>query len=197
MGNGTRSHRPPNRISLRNAAIGMALLAPTPERLKHGRVSRAAETLADAQGAIGLPWLAETPLARLHRRGDIAPEQRRAGEQFQSLFRVAALDPLRAGDMGQRMEASSGPQASTHGTLVEHARRRVMDAIAALGGMRSPAGCAAWHVVGLEMSVADWARREGWGGRPVSPHVAKGVLVGALGTLAAHFGIHTADSEKA
>lgn len=188
-------HRPPDRISLRNAAIGMSLLAPSPERMQHGRVSRAAETLADANGGIGLPWLAETPLARLHRRGDIVGEQRRAGEIFQSLFRQAALDPLRAGDMGQRLEASPGPLAGTHGTLVEHARRRVMDAIDALGGMRSPAGCAAWYILGLELSVADWARREGWGGRPISPHVAKGVLVGALGTLAAHFGIGTSDRE--
>jgi hypothetical protein len=182
-------HRPPSRPSLRLAAIGMALLAPTPERLTHGRVSRATQTVADAEGAIGLPWLAETPLARLHRRGDIAGEQRRAGEEFQGLFRLAALDPLRAGDMGQRLEAPTRPGLGTHGEMVERARRRVMDAIDALGGMRSPAGCAAWFIVGLELSVADWARREGWGGRPVSPHVAKGVLIGALGTLAAHFGI--------
>jgi hypothetical protein len=45
-----------------------------------------------------------------------------------------------------------------------------------------------WHVVGLQRSVREWALRQGWGGRPVEQKEAKGILVAALGILAAHFG---------
>jgi hypothetical protein len=45
-----------------------------------------------------------------------------------------------------------------------------------------------WHVVGLQRSVREWAIRQGWGGRPVRQEQAQGILVAALGMLAAHFG---------
>ncbi|MGD6652191.1 hypothetical protein VWW24_22845, partial [Xanthomonas citri pv. citri] len=53
----------------------------------------------------------------------------------------------------------------------------------------SAAGSCAWHVLGLEMSVREWATRQGWGGRPVSPPQAQGMLVATLGVLAGHFGL--------
>jgi hypothetical protein len=43
-------------------------------------------------------------------------------------------------------------------------------------------------VFGLRRSVRDWAIRQGWGGRPVRQEQAQGILVAALGVLAAHFG---------
>jgi hypothetical protein len=58
----------------------------------------------------------------------------------------------------------------------------------ALGGIGSPAGSCVWHVVGLQRSVREWAIREGWGGRPVRQEQAQGILVAALGVLAAHGG---------
>jgi hypothetical protein len=58
----------------------------------------------------------------------------------------------------------------------------------ALGGISTPAGSCVWHVVGLQRSVREWAMREGWGGRPVRQEQAQGILVAALGMLAAHFG---------
>ena len=58
----------------------------------------------------------------------------------------------------------------------------------ALGGLSSPAGSCVWHVVGLQRSVREWAMRQGWGGRPVRQEQAQGILVAALGVLAAHFG---------
>jgi Putative phage tail protein len=41
---------------------------------------------------------------------------------------------------------------------------------------------------GLQRSVREWAMRQGWGGRPVRQEQAQGILVAALGMLAAHFG---------
>jgi hypothetical protein len=68
------------------------------------------------------------------------------------------------------------------------ARRRVHQAMQALGGISSPAGSCVWHVVGLQRSVREWAIRQGWGGRPVRQEQAQGILVAALGVLAGHFG---------
>jgi hypothetical protein len=68
------------------------------------------------------------------------------------------------------------------------ARRRVHQSLEALGGLSSPAGSCVWHVVGLQRSVREWAIRQGWGGRPVRQEQAQGILVAALGMLAAYFG---------
>ena len=45
-----------------------------------------------------------------------------------------------------------------------------------------------WHVIGLQRSVREWAMRQGWGGRSVRQEQAQGILVAALGMLAAHVG---------
>ena len=37
--------------------------------------------------------------------------------------------------------------------------------------------------------VREWALRQGWGGRPVRQEQAQGMLVAALGLLAAHYGL--------
>jgi hypothetical protein len=50
--------------------------------------------------------------------------------------------------------------------------------------LSSPAGSCVWHIVGLQRSVREWAIR----GRPVRQEQAQGILVAALGILAAHFG---------
>ena len=155
-----------------------------PERLTHGRVERARETVADAAGGIGRPYLAEGLLGMLERRGQISRAQRLAGEHFAEWFRIAQLDPLRAADLGQRIP--SGMPAS--GVAIEHARRRVNAALDACGGIGSPCGCAAWHIIGLEITVAEFARREGWSGRPLRHETAKHLLFGALSVLAVHFG---------
>jgi hypothetical protein len=69
-----------------------------------------------------------------------------------------------------------------------HARRRVHKAMAALGGISSPAGSCVWHVVGLQRSVREWAMRQGWGGRSVRQEQAQGILIASLGMLAVHLG---------
>jgi len=100
------------------------------------------------------------------------------------LFQLAHLDPLRAADI---VREGRGNGAGPHGS--ERARRRIIAAMDALGGHGSPCATAAWFVLGCELSMREWAMREGWGGRPLREEVAKGTLVGALGVLAKHFGV--------
>lgn len=110
---------------------------------------------------------------------------RQAGDDFHRSFRVAALDPLRAAPM-LRVARTSGDTTTER---IEAARRRIGKAMATLGGADSPAGSCVWHVIGCEASIREWAARCGWGGRSMGHAQAQGVLVGALGVLAAHYGL--------
>jgi len=157
------------------------IAAPSAERRQHDRVVRAGETIADSEGCIGAPWLVESMLERMERRGDIGRRERHAGEEFGRLFRLAHLDPLRAAGIVREGGGSAGPHGS------ERARRRIVAAMDALGGHGSPCATAAWFVLGCEMSLRQWSLREGWAGKPIREQVAKGILVGALGILAEHF----------
>lgn len=68
------------------------------------------------------------------------------------------------------------------------ARKRLGQALDAVGGISSPGGCAVWHVAGLGLSVREWSAREGWNGRALNQYEAKGILVASLAVLAAHYG---------
>jgi hypothetical protein len=63
-------------------------------------------------------------------------------------------------------------------------------ALERLGSTRwaSPGGLVRWHVVALQRSVREWAIRQGWGGRPMRQEQAQGILIAALGMLAANSG---------
>jgi hypothetical protein len=124
-------------------------------------------------------------LGKMLRAGAITQAMHDAGKDFQAAFIVANLDPLRA------LPILRVPGTSREPKLNERqldARRRVHQSLEALGGLSSPAGSCVWHVVGLQRSVREWAIRQGWGGRPVRQEQAQGILVAALGMLAAHFG---------
>lgn len=153
------------------------------ERLSHGRVTRSAAQVVDAAGAVGRPYLVEDMLGTMLRRGLIDAGQREAGEMFRALFRAAAFDTLRSASLVRTSGGSNEPI----GHRAEAARRRVGQALDALGGLGSPCGSCAWFVLGLEHTVAAWCRREGWGGKPLRHETATGLLIGALGVLAAHF----------
>jgi hypothetical protein len=107
-----------------------------------------------------------------------------AARDFQAAFIMAQLDPLRARPILRVPGTGREPDLSERQL---HARRRMHQAMAALGGISSPAGSYVWHVVGLQRSVREWALRQGWGGRPVRQEQAQRILVAALGVLAAHF----------
>jgi hypothetical protein len=124
-------------------------------------------------------------LGKMLRSGTITQEMHDAAKDFQTAFIIAQLDPLRALPIVRVPGSGREPELNERQL---RARRRVHKAMAALGGFSSPAGCCVWHVVGLQRSVREWALRQGWGGRPVEQTEARGILVAALGVLAAHLG---------
>jgi hypothetical protein len=139
----------------------------------------------DPDGQIVVHHRLVDTLGRMLKSGTIDQAMHDAGRDFQAGFIVAQLDPLRA------LPFLHVPGTGREPDLNErqlHARRRVQTAIEALGGISSPAGSCVWHVVGLQRSVREWAIRQSWAGRPVEQKAAAGVLLAALGVLAAHFG---------
>jgi hypothetical protein len=115
--------------------------------------------------------------------GTITPQMHEAGCIFRTLFHSAAIDGMAT----SQLIRLPGSTAGTTSNRQLDARRRVSSALDALGGHDSPAGSCIWFVVGLEMSIREWAMRHGWSGRPVHGPVAQGMLAAALGTLASHF----------
>jgi hypothetical protein len=130
-------------------------------------------------------WNHPITLGKMLRAGTITEEMHDAAKDFQASFIVANLDPIRALPMLRVPGTGREPHLSERQL---DARRRVHDALAALGGLSSPAGSCVWHVVGLQRSIREWAIRQGWGGRAVEQTEARGMLVAALGVLAAHLG---------
>jgi hypothetical protein len=158
---------------------------PSAERRQHSRVVRDRLQIADTAGRIGVPWRAEGLLAKLERNGSITAAQRAAGEQFHTLFRAAAADPLKATDPSRTHVSGARPMPQPMGSL--WAKTSLDRAIDALGGLASPAGACAWHVLGNDCSMRDFALRRSWQGNPLHPNIAKGVLLSTLGTLQHHF----------
>ena len=123
-------------------------------------------------------------LGKMLRAGTITPEMHDAAKAFQAAFIIAQLDPLWALPILRVPGTGREPELNERQL---HARCRVHEAMAALGGISSPAGSCVWHVVGLQNSVREWAIRQGWGGRLVRQEQAQGILVAALGVLAAPY----------
>ena len=119
------------------------------------------------------------------RAGTITKEMHDAARDFQAQFTIARFDAIRCMPL-VRLPGGGGPGDFTDAQV--DARRRVGSALDALGGLGSPAGSCVWHVVGLQRSIREWAMRQGWGGRPIGEKPAQGVLIAALGVLAAHYG---------
>jgi len=139
----------------------------------------------DPDGRIVVHHRTVDTLGKMLRAGTITQEMHDAAKDLEAAFIVANLDPLRALPV-LRIPGTGRDPDLNHRQL--HARRRVHKALEALGGLSSPAGSCIWHVVGLQRSVREWALRQGWGGRRVRQEQAQGILVAALGMLAAHFG---------
>jgi hypothetical protein len=139
----------------------------------------------DPDGRIVVHHRLVDTLGRMLKSGTIDQAMHDAGRDLQAAFIVAQLDPLRAMPILRVPGTGRDPDVSERQL---HARQRVHEAMQALGGLSSPAGSCVWHVVGLQRSVREWAMRQGWGGRPVRQEQAQGILVAALGMLAAHFG---------
>ncbi len=161
------------------------LATPSKWRLQHGGFS---QPIREADPETGSPVQhrrAVDTLGLMLANGNITPQMHEAGCIFRTLFRSAAIDSMATSQL-IRLPGSTADRLSNRQL---DARRRVLNALDALGGHDSPAGSCVWFVVGLEMSVREWATRRGWSGRPVPQPIAGGILVAALGTLAMHFGL--------
>jgi len=139
----------------------------------------------DPDGRIVVHHRTVDTLGKMLKAGTITPEMHDAAKDFQAAFIVAELDPLRALPILRVPGAGRAPDLNERQL---HARDRVYKALESLGGLTSPAGSCVWHVVGLQRSVREWAIRQGWGGRPIDQKQATGILVAALGVMAAHAG---------
>src|SRR5919106_98134 len=96
------------------------------------------------------------------RAGTITQEMHDAARDLEVSFIIANLDPLRALPLAR--VTGTGREPNLNERQLD-ARRRVHEAMEALGGIGSPAGSCVWHVAGLQHSVREWAIRQGWGGR--------------------------------
>jgi hypothetical protein len=155
------------------------LAKPSKWRLQHGGFS---EPVREADPETGSPVAhrrAVDTLGLMLANGNITEQMHEAGCIFRTLFRSAAIDSMSTSQL-IRLPGSTADRLSNRQL---DARRRVLAAIDALGGHDSPAGSCIWFVVGLEMSVREWAARRGWSGRPVPQPIAGGILVAALGIL--------------
>ncbi|MGH6897980.1 MAG: DUF6456 domain-containing protein [Geminicoccaceae bacterium] len=158
--------------------------APMAARLKpHQVLGRELEEVRekDPDGRIVVHHRTVDTLGKMLRAGTIDQAMHDAAKDFQASFIVAQLDPLRALPILRVPGTGREPELSERQL---HARRRVHEAMAALGGISRPAGSCVWHVVGLQRSVREWAMRQGWGGRLIDQKQAQGILIAALGILA-------------
>ena len=164
------------------------VILPPPERGQHDAVEQVVTVVTDESGRSQRtrPYQIVGLMERMRREGAISPAMLKAGERYRDLFRVAQLDALRAGDVGKPV-VDGGRRSTEMGVRVEGARNAVWRATLALGGLSSPGGSCVWHVIGLETSLSGWATSQGWGGKKVNNHAAKGIFVASLGVLERHF----------
>jgi hypothetical protein len=109
-----------------------------------------------------------------------------AGRKFERQFTLAQLDPLRAPDV--RRVPGNGREADPGDTSLA-AREQVHHALLALGGHDGAMGSVIWHVLGCGCSLREWTLRRAWGGQPLRPEQATGVLIAALDLLSLHYGM--------
>lgn len=161
------------------------LSKPSKWRLQHGAFSEPIRDTAPETGSPVQHRRAVDTLGLMLAHGSITPQMHEAGCIFRTLFRSAAIDSMSTSQL-IRLPGSTADRLSNRQL---DARRRLLEALDALGGHDSPAGSCIWFVVGLEMSVREWAARRGWSGRQVPQPIAGGMLVAGLGILAMHFGL--------
>ena len=131
-------------------------------------------------------------LALMLRNRTITGAMHDAGQQFSQDFARA----FGSGVASPKLDGMPGGTAPGQMMVEKNAgaARAVRDALEAVGGNSSPAGSALWYVAGLQMSIRDWALRDGWNGKRVEKNEAKGILVAALGVLARYYGYERSGS---
>jgi hypothetical protein len=172
-------------ISARRMAQVEAGLQPTAERLRHGPVIRQTRLLED--GARAMVWQGLGTIEAMLVRGSITQGMHAAGSYFHDQFRLAGLDAMWSADPTRTpVQLTSGGVWGAGGGS-EMARLQVISALDALGGVKSPCGSCAWHVLGCEMSLTRFSLTAQWAARRIDKVAASGVLIGALAILEAHW----------
>jgi hypothetical protein len=169
----------------RSDYAGYDILPPPPERGQHDRIRRSDRQLVDVRGDIADPFIVVSLLGRWHAEGRIDLAEVDAGARFHREFRLGSLGDLHAADVG-RVRSSAGWTGRAISANAEHFRRRVWDALEALGGLDRPPASCIYHVIGCEQTLKDWCR-ERYTARRISEHQAPGILVAALACLASHY----------
>ena len=125
-------------------------------------------------------------LALMLRNGSITGAMHDAGQQFSQDFARA----FGSGVASPKLDGLPGGTAPGQMMVEKNAgaARAVREALEAVGGSGSPAGSALWYVAGLQLSLREWALRDGWNGKRIDRDEAKGILVAALGVLARYYG---------
>ena len=162
---------------------------PEAMRLPGGRKFETVRLADDEGRPVTLVRTVDT-LARMRKAGTITRAMHQAARDFQAHFTIAAYDTTATASI-VRVRRLRGEKMTWNDDLTVRqiaARDRVHDALDALGGMSSPGGSCVWHVVGLQMSLREWAMQQGWNNRPLRRGEASGILLSALGMLAVHYG---------
>lgn len=153
---------------------------PTQERVQHGGFDYGVEVVS--YDADGRPYRSLTAKAigyieRMARRGAIDDLMVEAAERFRTDFYISTLDPLRASLMSEKVGGGALQHEITYRAV--RARQRVQDALSTVG---QPGGSCLWAVIGEDRSLKEWGQTA-----RISDENATGVLIGALGTLKAHY----------
>jgi hypothetical protein len=173
---------------------GADIVEPAPARFRAdhvgGVVVRLPQRIADANGGIGRPWKRLDTLARMERAGTISGGMQAAGALFHEWFTEAGLDPLWASDPTRIPVLShNNGRASLACRGSATALEMVIDSLRQLGGMSSPGGSCAWHVLGCEMTIESFALSRGWGTGRIDARIATGILLTDLGILQTYYSI--------
>ena len=139
-------------------------------------------TIQDVDGGIGSPFRVIDTLSAFHSSGKITDGEYDVARNFEETFAVSGLDNLRASSFF-RLPIGSGGVTSLSNTAVS-ARNTLWAIFEFFGGSGSPTSSALWHVVGLRMSIREFALRTQFGSKgSMSPRRASSILVDALQQL--------------
>lgn len=158
----------------------------TPERAQHDDAERIrGQPDVDGAGAVtGVPTVVsmQDTLRTMLSRSTITERQYGAAREFQGIFQLAHISPLKAQDLtGVRVASTGAPL----GLLTADTSRDRLDAILRkFGGHASLMGSCLWHVVGEQMTIKNWCLRNPQGsGRSLAPEAGSGVLIATLSLL--------------
>jgi|GEM_PF-4668923 len=139
-------------------------------------VDLAPSSIPDDQGKISSAYRVQSVLDALLKAGKITKAQHTAGENFEKLFRQAALDPMK----GQKF-VKLPPSTSAEVPERTYAARQKLGAMLDLvGGYFSPCGGVAWQILGLGLTLTELCEKS----PGMSERTAKQMLVAALSAWA-------------